>query len=347
MFIPNRLKKAAVLCALVAGLCASAAGQSPAAQALFSESRPAMGTTFEIHLYAADRARADALFDAAFEEIERVEAALSNYRASSELSRINANAAAAPVVTDPEVFEFLERAFAFSRMSGGAFDMTVGRLMKAWGLFKGAGRYPSQAELKSALGQTGWRRVRLDPAARSVRFLARGLELDPGGIGKGYALDRVASLLREQGVMAALISSGSSSIYAVGAPPGKDGWTVRVPDPADRARSLSTVVLKDRSLSTSGNYEKFFRLGGRLYCHIMDPRTGHPVRGMLQTTVVAASATDSDALSTALFVLGPRRAARTLERARADGALLVTDSKGAGRVVRIRWPGAVAEGLTR
>ena len=164
-----------------------------------------------------------------------------------------------------------------------------------------------------------------------------GIELDPGGIGKGYALDRVAALLREQGVTAALLSSGSSSVYAVGAPPGKDGWTVRVPDPADRARALSTVVLKDRSLSTSGNYEKFFRLGGRLYCHIMDPRTGHPVRGMLQTTVVAPSATDSDALSTTVFVLGPERGARLLEGMRGTAAFVVTDRGGTGRVVRVRW----------
>jgi FAD:protein FMN transferase len=315
----------------------------PAPAALFSESRPAMGTTFEIHLYAADQARALELFEAAFEEVERVEAALSNYRPSSELSRINAQAAAAPVTTDPEVFGLLERAFAYSRRSDGAFDMTVGRLMKAWGFFRGSGRFPSDEELERVRGQTGWRRVRLDPARRSVRFLTPGLELDPGGIGKGYALDRVAALLREHGVTAALLTSGSSSIYALGAPPGKPGWTVSVPDPLDRARTLSRVVLKDRSLSTSGNYEKFFRVGGRTYCHIMDPRTGRPVDGVLQTTVIAPEATDSDALSTTVFVLGPERGARLLKGMADTAAFVVTDREGAGRVVEIRWPRAKAE----
>lgn len=330
---------------LAAGLCRQTAAQTytPAAgQSLFSEARPAMGTTFEIYLYAPDAARAAALFEAAFEEIERVEAALSNYRASSELSRINARAGAGPVVTDPEVFALLERALAFSRLSGGAFDITVGRLMKAWGFFRGAGRYPSDEELQRALAETGWRRVRLDARARTVRFLSPGLELDPGGIGKGYALDRVAELLRGAGVTAALINSGSSSIYALGAPPGKAGWTVRVPDPLERALTLSTVVLKDSSLSTSGSYEKFFRLGGRVYCHIMDPRTGRPVRGVLQATVIAPLGADSDALSTAVFVLGPARAPRLLGRVRGAAGLVVTDGAGARRVRRFRWPSVEA-----
>ncbi len=308
-------------------------------ETLFSESRAAMGTSFELHLYAADRTRADALFEAAFDEIERVEAALSNYRPSSELSRINAQAGRAPVTTDPEVFALLERAFTYSRRSGGAFDITVGKLMKAWGFFRGAGKYPTEDELRLVREQTGWRRVRLDAAARSVSFLAPGLELDPGGIGKGYALDRVAALLREGGVRAALLTSGSSSVYALGAPPGKAGWPVHVHDPLERSHRLSTVILKDQSLSTSGNYEKFFRLDGRTYCHIMDPRTGRPVEGVLQATVIAPEATDSDALSTAVFVLGPSRAARVLEQTPGTAAFIVTDRKGPGRIVEIRWPG--------
>lgn len=339
----NARRGAACLCAaFVAFACAAGArAQGRAAETLFSESRPAMGTTFDIHLYAADRARADALFEAAFEEIERVEAVFSNYRPTSELARINREAAASPVVTDPEVFELLARAFAFSRMSGGAFDMTVGKLMKSWGFFRGAGRYPSGAELRRALGGTGWRRVRLDAASRTVRFTSPGVELDPGGIGKGYALDCAAKVLRGAGVRGALLSSGSSSVYALGAPPGRAGWPVRVPDPVDRSRVLSTVVLKDQSLSTSGNYEKFFRLGGRTYAHVMNPRTGRPVEGVLQTTVVARDATDSDALSTAVFVLGPARAAALLRNFKGAAALVVADRKGAGRVVKIGWPPAI------
>jgi len=305
---------------------------------LFYEPRPAMGTSFEVYLYAPDRERASELFETAFDEIERVEAALSNYRTASELSRINASAANAPVVTDPEVFTLLERAVDYSRLSDGAFDVTVGKLMKAWGFFRGAGRYPSNEELARAREQSGWQRVKLDQRVRSVSFLTRGIELDLGGIGKGYALDCVARVLREAGVKAALISSGSSSIYAIGAPPGKAGWPVRVPDPMDRTRTVSTVLLKDQSLSTSGSYEKFFRLNGRTYCHIMDPRTARPVEGMLQTTVIAPEATDSDVLSTAVFVLGPQQSARFLDKIAGAAAVFVTDRTGSERIVEIHWP---------
>ncbi|MDQ2921870.1 MAG: FAD:protein FMN transferase, partial [Acidobacteriota bacterium] len=297
-----------------------------------------MGTSFEIYLYAPNRDRASELFEAAFDEIERVEAALSNYRSSSELSRINAGAADAPVITDPEVFALLVRVIDYSNRSYGAFDITVGKLMKAWGFFRGSGHYPSVEELARAREQTGWQSVRLDNRTRSVYFLIRGIELDLGGIGKGYALDRVAALLREDGVKAALISSGSSSIYAIGAPPGKAGWPVRVPDPMDRTRTLSTILLKDQSLSSSGNYEKFFRLNGRTYCHIMDPRTGRPVEGMVQTTVIAPQAADSDALSTAVFVMGPQQSARLLDMIAETAAMFVTDRTGAERIVQIRWP---------
>jgi len=179
--LPTPLIVVAVLCfpATLASLALAAAPNQ-----LFNESRPAMGTSFEVYLYAPNRERASQLFEAAFDEIERVEAALSNYRSSSELSRINASAADAPVVTDPEVFALLEQALAYSRESDGAFDVTVGKLMKAWGFFRGAGHYPSGEELDRAREQTGWQRVRLDKRTRSVLFLAPGIELDLGGIGR-------------------------------------------------------------------------------------------------------------------------------------------------------------------
>ena len=331
-------------------ICFQAAGKSAALAApdqLFYESRPAMGTTFEIYVYLPSSDRATELFEEAFDEIERIEQALSNYQSSSELSRINANAAHEPVITDPEVFALLQRALDYSQRTDGAFDITVGKLMKAWGFFRGSGHYPSDEELARAQEHTGWQNVRLNNRTRSVYFLKRGIELDLGGIGKGYALDRVAALLREAGVKSALISSGSSSIYAIGEPPGKAGWSVRVPDPLDRTRTVSTVLLKDQSLSTSGSYEKFFRLNGRTYSHIMDPRTGRPVEGMLQTTVITPEATDSDALSTAVFVMGPQQSARLLDRIAGAAAVFVTDKTGVDRIVGIHWPNQASSSQTK
>lgn len=297
-----------------------------------------MGTTFTIYLYADREERADECCVEAFEEIDRVEEALSNYRATSELSRINRLAYKESVTTDPEVFQLLQRSLEFSRRTGGAFDITVGPLMRAWGFFRGRGRYPDAAELKQARASTGWQNVKLDPKARTVRFLLPGMDLDPGGIGKGYAVDRAAAVLRDAGVKSALVDSGSSSMFAIGAPPGKTGWPVQIPKPGNRSQAISSIELRDVSLSTSGNYEKFFELDGRAYCHIMNPRTGEPVQGMLQTTVIAREATDTDALSTAMFVMGSTAGKQWLERVPGSSAFWVEGDAHTERITTLRWP---------
>ncbi|HJW99866.1 MAG TPA: FAD:protein FMN transferase [Terriglobales bacterium] len=297
-----------------------------------------MGTTFSIYLYSSDRESASVQFDAAFDEIERVEEALSNYRPTSELSRINRLASKQRVTTDPEVFRVLQSSIEYSRRTGGAFDITVGPLMRAWGFFRANGRYPTAVELSQARAKIGWSNVELDNTGRTITFRAPGMELDLGGIGKGYAVDQVITVLRQAAVTSALIDAGSSTLYALGAPPGKSGWKVIVPKPGQRSQAVSSVFLRDASLSTSGSYEKFFRLNGRTYCHIMDPRTGQPVQGMLQTTVIAPTATDSDALSTAMFVMGPAAGRRFLPSVPNTSAVWVEGTLEHPRIEQWRWP---------
>jgi thiamine biosynthesis lipoprotein len=310
---------------------------SPAAE-LFVQSHPAMGSRFTIYLYARDSTQASAIFEAAFEEVERLEETLSNYRDTSELSRINRLAGNQAVTTDPEVFELLQTALDYSRKTGGAFDITVGPLMKAWGFFRSKGHYPSQAELDHARAEVGWQNVQLDPTHRTVRFSKNGVELDLGAIGKGYTVDRIVSLLREAGIQSALVDAGSSTLYALGSPPGKNGWTVRVPRPGHRDQTVSTVLLRDASLSTSGSYEKFFRLNGRIYCHILNPHTGRPVEGMLQTSVIARDGTTTDALSTSMFVMGPQAGKALLSRFPGSAGLWITGEPASPQLVRWNWP---------
>jgi len=302
---------------------------------LYHESRPGMGTVFDLYLYAVGPGQAQELFDLAFDEIERLEATLSNRKATSEIARVNREARVAWVITDPETFALLRRAREHGRATDGAFDITIGRLMRTWGFFRQEGRLPSPDEIEAS--RAGWPLLLLDEATRAVGFASPAVELDLGGIGKGYALDRVAELWREHGVTAALLVAGSSSIVALGAPPGKAGWTVRVPHPLDRSTIAATSV-RDGAVSTSGSYEKFFRAQGKSYCHILDPRTGWPVQGMWQTTVVAANATDAEALSTALFVLGPAGAPRLLDDADAAAFVVAEGMK----VTRFRWREASA-----
>ena len=320
---------------MVGGLVSHPCHASP--DSLYHEVRPAMGTTVEIYLYAPGSERAAELFEAAFEEIERVEAALSHYRPTSEISRINTAAARGSVITDPEVFGLIQQALDYSRRSGGAFDITVGPLVRAWGFFRDDGHYPSPDELSAARAKVGWQKVAADSAARSIRFLTPGIELDLGGIGKGFALDHAARILQRHGVTAALLGVGQSSYLALGAPPDAEGWPVTVSCPSEPARALSTVRLRDRSLSTSGNDQKYFELDGQRYSHIIDPRTGQPTAGMMQVTVTALTATESDALSTALLVLGLERAADLIEETGGAAALLVVGYEGQHRVVAIGW----------
>lgn len=304
---------------------------------LFVESRNAMGTVFTIYLYVQDAGQARTSLEAAFEEIERLEETLSNYRASSEVSRINRLAGSAAVTTDPEVFALLAKSLAFSRQSDGAFDVTVGHLMRAWGFFRGQGRYPTNEELAWSRENVGWEKVHLDPATRTVRFCAPELELDLGAIGKGYTVDCVTNVLRETGVEAALVDAGSSTLHAFGAPPGKHGWTVRVASPGDRSEAVSIVTLRDESLSTSGSYERFFQLEGQTYCHVMDPRQGLPVQGVLQTTLIASDSTTTDALSNAMFVMGPEAGQQLLATVRPSRGLWILGDVKSQRWVRWQW----------
>ncbi len=311
---------------------------------LYHFSRSAMGTDAEVYLYAKNGERALELFEAAFSEIEEAEAALSIYRPTSEVSRINRTAGIEPVTTDPETFDLIRTALALSERTDGAFDITVGPLVRAWGFFGGQGRSPSQEELSAARARTGWEKVALDETRRSVQFLVPGVEMDLGGMGKGWALDRAARKLRSLGVEAALLGLGQSSYVAIGAPPNAPGWAVSIPDPWSGNDALSTIHLRDRSLSTSGNTERYFVLDGQRFGHIIDPRIGRPAVAVGQVTVAALSATESDALSTALFVMGPRAAREFSEEDSTFQALMVLDQGGGRRIVHLGWPGATSNG---
>jgi thiamine biosynthesis lipoprotein len=283
------------------------AGRPPEQLLRFEESLDAMGTTTTVVVYGADRFKMQAAVEAAFEEVRRIEDLLSNYRPQSEWSQMNAAAAERPFRVSKELFDLLVQCRRYSEASEGAFDISVGPLMKIWGFYKGSGRFPHRAEIKGVMTRVGHRNVVLSPSDQSVRFTRPGVNLDPGGIGKGYAVDRMVAILKAGGVTSGLITSGSSSIYGIGAPPSEPkGWRVAIRHPQDVSKTVEEVFLKDMSMSTSGSYEKFFRAGGRVYSHIMDPRTGYPAKGMLSVSVVAPRTIDSEAWTKPYFINGRR-----------------------------------------
>jgi len=279
-------------------------------KAMNSEARlervtPAMGTTYTIEMYGIDPISMNSAADEAFEEVHRLDNLLSNYIPTSEVSRLNQTAANGPVKVPRELFMLLERCRDDNRRSNGTFDITVGPLMKVWGFYRDSGHLASRAAVQKAMQSVGWQNVVLDPGSLSIRFIRPGVNLDFGGVGKGYAVDQMVRVLRRQGVRSALVSAGSSSIYGIGVPPDSPrGWRIQIRDPRNEEDTAGQVYLKNDSISTSGGYEKFFWADGRMYSHIMDPRTGFPSQGVLSVSVVAPATIDSEIWAKPYYILG-------------------------------------------
>ena len=259
--------------------------------------RHAMATRFEFALHGDDPAALRAAGEEALDELERIENLLSLYRAHTDIARVNARAAHEAVRIAPDVFRLLQRAFALTATTDGAFDITAAPLVKAWGFVGGNGSRPDPTVLAEARACVGPQHVSLSEADFTVRFARPGVMLDLGSLGKGYALDRAAELLRDAGVNHALLHGGTSTVVAIGTPPDAESWKIALPNG-------ESVLLRDESLSVSATWGKSFREGGQTYGHVIDPRSGEPVTGERVAAVALPSATESDALSTALLVLG-------------------------------------------
>jgi thiamine biosynthesis lipoprotein len=272
-----------------------------------------MGSAYAIVAYGTEAGTLAEAAEAALDEVDRIDRLMSHYKPESPLSRLNREAGRGPVAVEAELFDFIAESLRYGRESDGAFDITVGPLMKAWGFFRGEGRLPKESELAEVKGRIGYRHIVLDAAAKAIRFERPGMELDLGGIAKGYAVDRAVAVLREKGVAAALVSAGGSTIYGLGVPPGADAWEVTVQDPVHASRTALAVALKDRALSVSGSYEKSFEVDGVRYSHIMDPRTARPVPNVLGVAVVTNTGTAGDALDNVLFVQGVEAGSAYLE----------------------------------
>lgn len=263
--------------------------------------RAAMACRFEILLDGEDAGQVTAAREA-LDEADRLEAALTVFRDTSELSRVNCAAGRGPMVVGEELFAILSRCRDLCTRTEGAFDITSTPLSRCWGFLKREGRLPSNEAIQEARARVGMGGVSLDEDRRTVSFRRPGMELNLGGIGKGYALDRMASLMRARGVGHALLSAGGSSAVALG---GRgEGWTIDIRSRQVDDDRLARLRLRDGALATSGAGEQFFEAGGRRYGHVIDPRTGWPASGVLSVSVVTAEAAVSDALSTAFLVGG-------------------------------------------
>ncbi|HTN50712.1 MAG TPA: FAD:protein FMN transferase [Burkholderiaceae bacterium] len=275
----------------------------------FTRSEAIMGTAIHVELWHDDRAAANAAIDAVMHEMHRIDALMSHYKDSSELSRINREAARRPVEVGAELFGLLARSIEFSELSGGAFDITSA---SAGHLYDYRRRIrPNDDELAAAREAIGYRHLLLDPAQRTVGFAHKGVRIDLGGFAKGYAVDNGAAILARHGVRHAVVAAGGDS-RVLGDRRGRP-WMVGVRDPRREGEVVALLPLEDAAVSTSGDYERFFDAGDERCHHLIDPTTGKSPHAVHSVTVIASDGLTSEALSKTVFVLGVERGLQIVE----------------------------------
>ncbi len=297
---------------------------------LLSVSRSAMACEFEVLLNQYQYPQATDLAIEALDLIEQLESRLSVYKPRSDLSLLNRFGSQRAIPLSSDVISLLQLAQDIHAWTDGAFDITAGSLSDAWGFSRRQGVMPSAVQISDALQCVGSRLLELDAIASQGRLLRAGVQTNPGGIGKGYALDRAAQRLDNGGIADYMIHGGLSSVVARGDrqhPLTGGGWLVTLKHPWRLEQDLGKIRLRDQALGTSGSGKQFFHFGGQRYSHIIDPRSGWPAQGLLSATVICRSSAVADALATALFVMGPEDARKFCESHPQVGAILIVASE--------------------
>jgi thiamine biosynthesis lipoprotein len=307
-----------------------------------------MGTVYEIAAYDDSPARATAAIDRAFAEIVHLDGALSNFKPESDLSRLNRDGHFHAVKVPADLYRVIEESLRYSRISGGKFDISVGPLVDLWKAALRGERMPTAEEPAKARACVGYEKIHLIPPDL-VEFESTCLRIDAGSIGKGYAVDRAVEVLRANGIQNALIDAGQSSIYAMGAPPGKPAWEVHLRDPSGRVDPM--VLLSENSVSTSEQTPASL-LGNATAGHIIDPENGRPLETKYAVSIVAKTATASDALATTLLLLGPEKGKAIVKQLPEAAAIWIsaageTETVSTGPEIRLANRNARAEGRKR
>lgn len=273
-----------------------------------------MGTTVQVTVWTADERKAAEGADAVFAEFRRIDAMMTTWTADSEISRINTAAGKAAVAVSEETFTVLERSVATAKKSRGLFDVTVGAFKGLWKFDEDMDKtLPDPADVRARLRRVDWRQLRLDPKKKTARLGRAGMSITLGGIAKGYSVDRAAAILRQRGLTSFIIQAGGD-LFVSGDKSGAP-WVVGIRDPrGDRDSTFAVAAIRDRSFSTSGDYERGFVKDGVRYHHILDPRTGQPARKTRSVTVMAKDAFTADAWSKVLFILGAKEGLAAVEK---------------------------------
>ena len=300
---------------------------------LDSGHRVVMGTFSRMVAIAHSERTAKRCIEAAFETQQRIEELMSYHRDDSELSRINRDAADKPVPVNPLTFEVLEKSVEFSKLSDGAFDVTVGPLVDLWKAAGEANVPPTEEAMAEARAKVGYEKLILDDKNMTVRFAVKGMRIDLGGIGKGYAVDKSVEAMKQRGAIGGMVDLGGN-IRCFGQPPrGQESWRVGLQDPnvapedMDNSRILLVLAITDQSVATSGDYRRFVEVRGERQSHVIDTASGKGASKLISDTIIAPDATTADALSTAVNVLGPDKGLALIERLPNVEAIIIPASQ--------------------
>ncbi len=302
-----------------------------------SHAREVMGTLATLTAVAADEATAKAAVAAGYARLDDVDRRMSDYLPDSEVSRVNRTAGGEPVPVSPETFHCVRRAIEFGRAGGGVFDVTCRPLVNLWRQASTQDRLPSAEELSAARALVGFDRIRLDEAARTITLPVAGMQLDLGGIAKGYALDLAAAAMRQAGAQSALIDVGGD-VLAVGSSANGRPWRIGVKHPF-REGLIERLDLTDRAVATSGVQQRFYEIGGRRYSHIIDPRTGRPAEQAPSVTVIGPDGITADAWATAFSVLSVAEGRQLVTKGQAPGVEAMWITGDANHPVITKTPG--------
>lgn len=273
------------------------------AQEIYTRALLLMGSRFDITVVANSREEGDVYIDKAIKEVQRIEKLISSWDATTQIAQVNREAGKMPVEVDPEVIALVIRAKQISEISGGAFDISYASMDKVWKFDGSMKILPTEAQIAQSVSKINYQNILIDSEKNTLFLTKEGMKIGFGAIGKGYAADCARKLLQKEGVQAGIINASGDLTTWGTQPDGKD-WIVGITNPVLKNEAFSWVPLKNYAVATSGTYEKQVNLGGKVYSHIIDPRTGWPVSGIVSVSIFSSSAELSDALATTVFVLG-------------------------------------------
>lgn len=308
---------------LPAALLVSIAASAWAAHAVtLKDPRGPMGSRFEISAVHADPVRCQAAIDAAYAEIDRIEALISEWRESSKVSEINRQAGVAPVEVPKELANLVRRSLKVSALTDGAFDITFHTVGRLWNFKSRTSPVPAKEAIEAALADTGYRHVLLDGKKSTVYLDRKGTRIGFGAIGKGYAANRAVFVLKEHGVTGGVVNAGGDLVIFGTQEDGRP-WRIGIANPLERSRTFAWLDTTEQAVVTSGNYENYIEVDGRRLSHILDPRTGWPVEELRSVTIVCPDGELADALATGVSVLGVEKGLALVDRLHGVEAMLV------------------------